>query len=42
VVLSSKEQVKPYDRLDTSIHRAILEILVQTKPGLPAYWKKEK
>jgi hypothetical protein len=30
-----------YERLSKTDRRAILEILMDTKSGLPAYWKRE-
>jgi hypothetical protein len=38
-VLSGADQNKTFSRLSDSDRRAILEILLDTKPGLPAYWK---
>jgi hypothetical protein len=38
-VLSGKDASKTFARLSDSDRRAILEILLDTKPGLPAYWK---
>jgi hypothetical protein len=38
-VLSGKETGKDYANLSTADRQAIKEILVATKPGLPAYWK---
>lgn len=40
-VLSGKDQSKKFTRLGEGDRRAILEILIDTKPGLPAYWKTE-
>jgi hypothetical protein len=40
-VLSGKDQTKTFARLPDDDRRAILEILIDTKPGLPAYWKPE-
>jgi hypothetical protein len=37
-VLSGKDQSKTFARLSDGDRRAILEILVDTKPGLPAYF----
>jgi hypothetical protein len=39
-VLSGKDTSKPFERLSADDRRAILEILLDTKPGLPDYWKK--
>jgi hypothetical protein len=38
-VLSGKERSAKFERLSGSDRRAILEILRETKSGLPAYWK---
>jgi hypothetical protein len=38
-VLSGTERSKTFSRLSDGDRRAILEILLDTKPGLPAYWK---
>jgi hypothetical protein len=38
-VLSGKDRSKIFTRLSDDDRRAILEILVDTKPGLPSYWK---
>ena len=38
-VLTGKETSKPFDRLSDGDRRAILEILLDTKLNLPAYWK---
>jgi hypothetical protein len=38
-VLSGKETGKDYANLSTADRQAIKEILIATKPGLPAYWK---
>jgi hypothetical protein len=37
-VLTGKDQSKKFDRLSAEDRGAVLEILRQTKPGLPAYW----
>ncbi len=37
-VLSRDAPPEPYDRLPRSERRAIVEILRETKPGLPEYW----
>jgi hypothetical protein len=38
-VLSGKDQGKAFERLSASDRRAMLEILIDTKPGLPLYFK---
>lgn len=38
-ILSGKDQSKKYAHLSAQDRRAILEILIETKPGLPDYWK---
>jgi hypothetical protein len=38
-VLSGKETGKDYSNLSAADRQAIKEILIATKPGLPAYWK---
>jgi hypothetical protein len=38
-ILSGKDDSKQYARLSAEDRRAILEILIETKPGLPDYWK---
>jgi len=38
-VLSGKDQRKEYAHLSEVDRRAIREILIDTKPGLPSYWK---
>ena len=38
-VLSGKDQSKDFAHLSKDDRRAALEILRETKPGLPAYWK---
>jgi len=38
-ILSGKDDSKQYSRLTAEDRRAILEILIETKPGLPDYWK---
>jgi hypothetical protein len=40
-VLSGQEQAAPYDRLAREDRRAIVDILLETKPGLPAMFKGE-
>jgi hypothetical protein len=37
-VLSGKDQSKPFAHLTTADRRAVLDILRETKKGLPAYW----
>jgi hypothetical protein len=37
-VLTGKDQSKKFARLSVEDRRAVLEIVRQTKPGLPAYW----
>jgi hypothetical protein len=39
-ILSGKEQSKDYAYFSAADRRAILEILRDTKPNLPAYWKQ--
>jgi hypothetical protein len=39
-ILSGKDQSKDYAHLSAADRRAILEILRDTKPNLPAYWKQ--
>jgi len=39
-VLSGSDQSPEFKTLSQQDRRAILEILVETKPGLPAEWKK--
>ena len=39
-VLAGKNLSKPFDRLSADDRRAILEILRDTKPNLPASWKQ--
>jgi len=38
-ILTNKDQSKTVARLSEGDRRAILEIVLETKPGLPAYWK---
>ncbi|QDT99664.1 hypothetical protein [Gimesia aquarii] len=38
-ILSGKDQTKKYAHLSAHDRRAILEILIETKSGLPDYWK---
>jgi hypothetical protein len=38
-VLSAKDSVAGYERLEPVVRRAVLEILIETKPDLPASWK---
>jgi hypothetical protein len=38
-ILSGKDESKTYARLSQADRREILEILLETKPGLPSYWK---
>lgn len=38
-ILSGKDDSKTYARLSQADRRAILEILLETKSGLPPYWK---
>jgi hypothetical protein len=40
-ILSGKDDTKMYERLSKTDRRAILEILMDTKSGLPVYWKSE-
>ena len=39
-VLSGADPGSDFSHLTESTRRAIVEILLETKPGLPAYWKK--
>ena len=39
-VLSGKNTSPKFARLSAEDRRAILEILRETKPGLPAYWRE--
>jgi hypothetical protein len=39
-VLSGKDQSKPFAHLSPRDRQTVLEILRETKPGVPAYWKK--
>ena len=39
-VLSGKDQSPDFNSLSAEDRRAILEILVETKPGLPPEWKQ--
>jgi hypothetical protein len=39
-VLTGKDQSKPFEHLKADDRKAILEILRETKPGLPGYWKE--
>ncbi len=38
-VLTGADRSKPFEHLSSEERRAILEILLQTKTGLPPYWK---
>jgi hypothetical protein len=38
-VLTGKDRSPKFQRLSEEDRRAILEIVRDTKPGLPAYWK---
>ncbi len=38
-ILSGKGDPKKYDHLSAEDRRAVQEILIETKPGLPDYWK---
>ena len=38
-VLNGKDSSGVYDHIPKRIRQAILEILSDTKPGLPDYWK---
>ena len=38
-ILSGREQAEPYDRLTRADRRAIVEVLRDTKPGLPSYFE---
>lgn len=40
-ILTGSDAGPDFRRLPAATRRAILEILVDTKPGLPAYWKRE-
>ena len=39
-VLSGQDQSKAYASLTAADRKAVLEILRDTKPGLPDYWKQ--
>ncbi|HUR54602.1 MAG TPA: hypothetical protein VMZ71_10745 [Gemmataceae bacterium] len=39
-VLTGKDQTKEFADLSPEARQAVLEILRDTKSGLPAYWKK--
>jgi hypothetical protein len=39
-VLSSKDASPEYAHLSAADRRAVLEILIDTKPGLPRYWRR--
>jgi hypothetical protein len=39
-ILSGRDDSKTYARLSATDRREILEILLDTKPGLPSYWKR--
>jgi hypothetical protein len=41
-ILSGADTSPEFQTMSTDTQRAILEILADTKPGLPAYWKKER
>lgn len=41
-VLTGRERADPYRRLSAQDRRAVIEILRQTKPGLPDYWRDPK
>jgi hypothetical protein len=38
-VLSGKDQSKTFERLPAADRKAVLEIVLETKKGLPEYWK---
>ena len=38
-MLTGKDTGKDYAHLSAADRQAIKEILIATKPGLPAYWK---
>jgi uncharacterized protein with ATP-grasp and redox domains len=40
-VLSGRDQSDKFKRLSSDDRRAVLEILRETKPGLPAYFKAD-
>jgi hypothetical protein len=40
-ILTGKDQSKPYARLTEAERRAIYEILLETKQGLPGYWRSK-
>jgi hypothetical protein len=40
-VLSGQDQSPAYARRTPAERKAILEILKETKPGLPEYWKAQ-
>jgi len=39
-VLTGKDTAKEFEHLSKADRTAVLEILRDTKPGLPAYWKE--
>jgi hypothetical protein len=41
-ILSGQDTIAAYAKLDAPTRGAIAEILIATKPGLPAYWKLEE
>jgi hypothetical protein len=40
-VLTGKDTDAAFHKWPAATRRAILEILIDTKPGLPAYWKRD-
>jgi hypothetical protein len=40
-VLTGRDKSKDFEHLSASDRKSIIEILVATKPGLPAYWRTE-
>lgn len=41
-VLTGKDQSRPFDHLSAADRQAMLEIVRDTRPGLPAYWMAKK
>ena len=41
-ILTGKDTSKPYDSLAAEDRQAVLEILRETKTGLPDYWMAKK
>jgi hypothetical protein len=41
-ILTGKDNTPEFQKISSSDRQAILEIIIETKPGLPDYWKKKK